>query len=153
MQITLQWILHSHMFARMTGTDRSYVKYLENKNKSGEVTYDIVQSLRSPGLSLQKSHTRLHSWDVWQSWVLLCNLLCTQRRWQEAHFALQSCTPAFKSTVALSNVLRSSSMLAWLVWKRERFKVIHSRTCSTRISTRLLRCAESFDAHSASTIS
>ena len=113
----------------------------------------MVQFLRSPGSSSQKSHTWMHSWDVWQSWELSCNRLWTQRRWQEAHFALHSCTPAFKSTVTLSNALRSSSMLAWLAWKRERFKVIHSRTCSTRISAILLRCTESFKAHSASGIS
>lgn len=108
-------------------------------------THNMLQSLSS-----QYSQAWLHIWLVWQLWGSSCKRLLTQRRWQEAHLTLQSWTLAFKSIVAASKALRSSSILAWPVWKRDRFELIHSRTCSMRRSARRLRCMERFDVHSVS---
>lgn len=143
------WIAsYSQVCTRMASSKQGWGEELHT-TESCKGTYDMPQPF-----SLQYAQAWIHRWSVWQLWPLSCERLWTQRRLQVVHWALQSWTPALKSTVAVSKARRSSSTLAWPVWelvvKRDMFDAIHSRTCSMRISTRWLSCTERCEVHSTS---
>lgn len=121
--------------------------YLKN------ITHLIVHSFTiSMSASPQKVHLWIHSWEVWQSCEPSWDRLLMQKSWHCEHCVLHNCTPALRSTFWLSKALRRELILSWPDWKRARLRAIHSRTCSTRISTRASRCNDNDETHSESGI-
>jgi hypothetical protein len=100
----------------------------------------------------QKVQSWIHSWLVRQSWLPSCRRLWMQKSLQEEHCDLQSCTLARRSMTALSNVLRSSSMLGFPAWNRCVFDLSHIVTRAVRRSTRWVKYCARLAIHSESSM-